>query len=110
MITMNSKCPTCGKETKLEMTKDQFAKYKLGLLNVQQIFPDKDVFFREALISGNCEDCTSKLFNIPKLGESWGKYLGECPICGCAVWEKQLEGDTIKCTSCHAKSAVSALD
>ena len=46
-------------------------------------------------------DCQSKTFNKPKPGEDWGKQIGTCECCDCAIWEKDLnkEGPS-RCPQC----------
>lgn len=102
-MLVDIKCPVCKNTTQLDLDQDLYVKYKLGNKPVQQIFPNLNSFEREALISGYCFDCSSKIFNAPKPGEDWGKVLGECPICGCNAYERNIEGDFYKCPSCGVK-------
>lgn len=94
-VFVTKKCPNCLKLTECDMTPVEYAKYKSGIL-VQEVFPDKDAFYRETLITGMCYDCQSKLFNRPKPGEDWGTPE-ECPVCGSSVYEK----DGWVCPSCN---------
>ena len=63
--------------------------------------PDLNTFEREALISELCYDCQSKIYNMPKPGEDWGKQIGNCECCDCAIWEKDInkEGASF-CPNC----------
>ena len=48
-----------------------------------------------------CYDCQSKIYNMPKPGEDWGKQIGTCECCDCAIWEKDInkEGASF-CPNC----------
>lgn len=88
-------CPICKKEVTMEVDEQKFHEYEGGE-NIQNVFGDKDKFFREWLISGMCYDCSSKLFNAPKPGEDWGPIVGECENCGAPLYNK----DNGVCPSC----------
>lgn len=98
-MTITKTC-SCGGITELDLNKDGFENWKRGAL-IQRALPELNNFEREALLSGMCFDCQSKLFNRPKPGESWGKHLGECNCCGADIWEKDRFSDTaVKCKIC----------
>ena len=102
-MVLNIKCPGCGNLTELNIDDEAYMKYKSGEVVAQRAFPNLNSFEREALISGYCFDCTSKIFNTPKPGEDWGKVLGECPVCGCTAYERNVDGNFYKCPSCGVK-------
>lgn len=87
------KCPNCCIKSKVEMTSEEYELYSSGV-EVQKIFPRKNAFFREVLISGMCYDCQSKFFNKPKPGEDWGEIKCECECCGAPIYEKDVKVGT----------------
>jgi len=101
MYTVSKQCFACGKVSEVKIVKDKVKDYKEGLLNIQNIFPEEHVMVREFLISGMCFDCQSKMFNIPKPDEDWGKMLGNCPNCGCQIWRKNKIDNDYRCPSCY---------
>ena len=62
-VYVDVKCPSCGKITKIEMTNDQYYKYKNNNDLIQNIFPNLTPQIREMLITGICPDCWNKIFN-----------------------------------------------
>ena len=68
-------CPICGRETKIEMTSDQYDEYKFAADNpqsgkkIQEIFPDWSVERRERACSGYCDEHHSRVFAKPMSDE-----------------------------------------
>lgn len=81
------KCPGCGETVTKVVSYEKIKKWRNGAL-IQEVYPNKDSFFREWLISGMCYECQSKMFNRPAPGMNWGKRIGECEVCGTSLWEK----------------------
>lgn len=61
MLKLLSTCKMCGKETTLEVEREDYAKYQAGGL-VQSCFPYLNADQRELLISGICPSCFNNLF------------------------------------------------
>lgn len=61
MITVNVKCPFCGKDYEVEVPKDGYEAWQRGEL-IQVAMPDVSPEIREALISGICETCWINTF------------------------------------------------
>lgn len=65
------RCPICGKETRIEMTHDQYDEYEFAANNpkegkkIQDIFPDMPVEKREQLCSGYCDEHRAQVFAAP---------------------------------------------
>lgn len=95
-VTVTIKCPDCGKNTEIQMTENEYGLYS-AVVQVQQIFPHKDAFFREVLISHWCYDCQSRIFHRPKPGEDWGAQLRSCPNCDAPVYKKDLDKGSCSC-------------
>lgn len=64
MKHVNTKCPSCGKVSTLEMTNEQYDKYISGEGYIQDIFSDWPASKREMLITGICPDCWNKMFSF----------------------------------------------
>ena len=62
MINLITKCPSCGKETKLMVTEQQYKDLNDGKKLIQNIFPDWSPEDRELLITGICSNCWDKMF------------------------------------------------
>lgn len=97
-------CPFCRKQSSLEVDDDAYDRWQNGE-NVIKAFPKLNAFEREFLITRVCYECQEKIFHCPKPGNEaeWGKRLGECPICGCNLYEKEVKLDgnnQCKCPSC----------
>lgn len=95
-MTYLFECFSCGKSVEIEMTEKEYNAYCAKIDTVQRIFPKKDLFYREALISHMCYDCISNVFNRPKPGEDWGEVVAECECCGSALYAK----DAAVCPKC----------
>ncbi len=88
-------CSICGKVFSVQFGEKEFEEISKGRSNGKP--KDKeDAFRREALISGMCYDCQSRVFNTPKPGEDWGEQLCECEVCGCPIYKK----DNGVCPTC----------
>lgn len=87
-MLVRKQCPFCSKQTELDIDEIGLQAYRSGA-KITAAFPNLDSFDREVLLTGICYDCQEKVFNTPtkKNESSWGKYLGECPICGSNVYE-----------------------
>lgn len=79
-------CPCCAETHAYEITDAEAAMLADGA-RVQEALSKRDNFFREAFISHMCYSCQSHTFNVPAPGEDWGRMLGECDVCGAAIWE-----------------------
>lgn len=55
-------CPYCHKNNKINMTDDQYIRYK-SHEHIQYIFPNLSPAIREILITGICPDCWNIIFN-----------------------------------------------
>ena len=58
-------CPMCGKETSLELTKDEVGRYEYYLSGaplLQEAFPNLTPSEREFLKTGYCPECQRKIF------------------------------------------------
>lgn len=100
MREIKIKCKFCGKIQAVNVDENRYRKWVDGEL-IQRAMPDLNDFEREALISELCYDCQSKIYNMPKPGEDWGKQIGNCECCDCAIWEKDInkEGASF-CPNC----------
>lgn len=98
-VDVEKVCPWCGKVVVISCDVNAHAAWLAGEL-VQRAFPDMDKFDREALVSGMCHDCSSKVFNEPKPGEDWGERVGSCPICGASIYPKNATDDGYVCPAC----------
>lgn len=82
----NYMCPFCGVVSNIDTSK-----------------PKKimSVWERDCMISGICENCYEKTFNVPTRAHSaeWGGIVRYCPVCDCQMYEKDM--DTGKCPSCY---------
>ncbi len=95
-MSASLKCSICSRIFILEMTDAEYERYMGSSLSAQECFPNKDSFFREALISHMCYDCQSKVFHKPKPGEDWGPVVCECEVCGAPVYTS----DDNMCSCC----------
>lgn len=62
MIKVVAQCSMCGSQATIEMTEDQYKRWKNQEDLIQNIFPNMSSGVRELLISGVCENCFDKLF------------------------------------------------
>lgn len=62
MIKVVVQCSMCGSQATIEMTEDQYKKWKNQEDLIQNIFPNMSSTVRELLISGICGNCFDKLF------------------------------------------------
>lgn len=97
-----SECPICGEvfTIGIDVADDVAEKIDSGIMTLKEA-TEPGTFDREVFISGMCYDCQEKTFNRPAPGheEEWGKCAGECPVCGCPIYDKNLADD--KCPQCH---------
>lgn len=56
MLTIDIKCPFCGKEYQVEVPEKGYERWLDGAL-IQNAMPEVSPKVREALISGICENC-----------------------------------------------------
>lgn len=100
MLKQSFKC-MCGKTTQLDIDSARLSRVQAGE-HVQHVFPDASPFFREVIISGTCYDCQQKLFNRPAPGheKEWGAFIGSCPCCDRAIYEKDVKDGKYTCTAC----------
>lgn len=63
IITINCRCPLCGKTSFVTCTEEQWRAYENGAL-AQEAFADLTVCAREAIISGMCGDCQESFFEV----------------------------------------------
>lgn len=87
---ISRRCAMCGKEHQHEVTDKQYKDYYRSDKSVQDIFPDKDIFFKEALISGFCFPCQEKVFHrpLPEHEAEWGELVKQCPYCERNLYDK----------------------
>lgn len=99
-----TKCPFCGKTGVVNVNQKEMYKYRNGT-NIVEAFPRMKACDREMLISGICYKCQEKMWNRPcENASSWGDELGECPICGRAVWsihDGVVENEPFQCQGCY---------
>jgi len=69
------RCPLCGKISQILCEESAWDAYEAGAL-AQEAFADMNVFERETIISGMCEDCQMTFFE-----EEDEDCDGECDIC-----------------------------
>jgi len=55
-------CISCHKTSTVQMTASQYLRYRGGVENLQDIFPDATADFRELLITGTHKECWDKMF------------------------------------------------
>lgn len=107
-VEITSTCTMCGKESRIFVTEKQYEKiqkrYYGNNERIQDVAPELHPFEREFFITGMCFNCQSKLYNLPKPGdESWGVMVGSCPVCDCALWNKDHKDGVFTCPSCNSK-------
>lgn len=94
-------CMSCGKEhtIQIEVSEEQKNGIDAGVLSLKEVCKP-GTFQREVFISGMCYDCQEKIFNRPAPGheEEWGEVVGECPVCGCPTYQRDVDKD--KCPQC----------
>lgn len=61
-VTVNVKCPACGKVYEIDVPKEQYDTYKAGAL-IQDAFPDMPCEIREMFITGICPPCWDRMFS-----------------------------------------------
>ena len=54
-------CPFCGRQKEVELTVDQFTRWRAGA-SIQLVAPELSDNDREALISGICDTCWNNMF------------------------------------------------
>ena len=74
-ITVNCRCPLCGKTTLISCADTAWEAYEHGAL-AQEAFADMDLATRETIISGMCEPCQLQFFI-----EDDEDCDGECDVC-----------------------------
>lgn len=99
-LIISKNCVFCGKKQEAKVDKKEYDRYCKGGLSIQEAIPTADVFTRDLILVGNCFDCESEMYNIPKPGEDWGESRGCCPICDCNLWEKDFTDNMAHCPSC----------
>lgn len=62
MPTVKTKCPHCEKETELDITDKEFDNYYVKKMHIQYAMPERDVSFREMLLTGICDTCWKLIF------------------------------------------------
>lgn len=76
LITVNNRCPICGKITSVTCDRDAWRTWESGGCLIQEAFPDMDIHTRETLISGMCLPCQESFFV-----EDEDDCDGECDTC-----------------------------
>ena len=76
MITVDCRCPLCGKISSVTCDKDAYQEYISTRTPIQEIFPDMELSTREMLISGMCLPCQEAFFV-----EDDEDCDGECDVC-----------------------------
>ena len=61
IITVNCRCPMCGKTTLVSCSDTAWEAYEHGAL-AQEAFADMDIATRETIISGMCAPCQEAFF------------------------------------------------
>lgn len=61
MLTINVRCPFCGKKYSVTVPEDGYKRWKNGEL-IQRAMPGISPEDREALISGICTECWNNTF------------------------------------------------
>lgn len=87
-MLLTIKCPFCGNESSIQVDDKAYEAWQNGK-NIQEAFPNLDVFARELLISSMCYSCQEKTFHrpLPWNEAAWGKLVRECDCCGAPVYE-----------------------
>ncbi len=60
MITVNTKCPFCHKQHKVNVPRADYDAWRLGTQLAQDAMPTLSIDDRELLITGICNDCFPK--------------------------------------------------
>lgn len=78
-------CPFCGTISEIDTS---IPKEKMS------------VWERDCLMSGICEKCYEKTFNVPtrEHKEEWGEVVRYCPNCDCHLYQKDI--DKGRCYGC----------
>lgn len=62
LITLEIRCPFCGKASFVDVLEEDCKKFQTGELLAQDCFPYLDASERELLITGICFECQNKIF------------------------------------------------
>lgn len=60
-MTLETRCPICGRESQIEVKDEQYAMWRKGTL-IQNAFPDLNADQREQLMTGICQKCWDRTF------------------------------------------------
>lgn len=101
-MTVSKVCKFCGNVESHDYTENELKNYKHGM-PIAEAMPTRNSFEREFMVSGLCFSCQSETFHKPMPGEHCGKELGECPECGCSIYENDGSDGVYKCATCFAK-------
>ena len=97
-------CPVCGEvETiQLEISDEDNLAVEAGVKELKDCV-QPGTFEKEVFISGMCYSCQEKTFNRPAPGHEgeWGEVVGECEVCGCPIYKKDM--DNGKCPQCSCE-------
>ena len=61
MITVENRCPFCGKKVEVEVEHSQYVEWLNGAM-VQEAFPTLSATQREMLLTGMCPKCQDSIF------------------------------------------------
>ena len=62
-VVVACRCPLCGKISQVLCEEDAWNAYEAGAL-AQDAFPTMDLRTRETIISGMCEPCQTRFFEV----------------------------------------------
>lgn len=62
-MTITCRCPLCGSISHISCKKTAWRAYETGAL-AQEAFADMDITTRETIISGMCEPCQTRFFEV----------------------------------------------
>ena len=63
-MTIETKCPFCGKINEVEMNETAFIEWQYNGKNIQDAAPEMSATEREMLISGICPECQKEIFGF----------------------------------------------
>lgn len=64
MMTIETRCPFCGKINEVNINEEAFFEWQYGGKNIQDVVPEMSATDREMLISGICPECQVKIFGF----------------------------------------------
>lgn len=71
MITVENRCPFCGKKVEVEVEHSQYIEWVQGAM-VQDAFPTLSATNREMLLTGMCPKCQDMIFGSgDDEGDDW---------------------------------------